>query len=201
MRDPDNIRNVMDVGIDWMGFIFCRKRPRHVSTPATEIPKISARRIGVFVDESVEEMMSKAREYELGAIQLHGDEGRDVCEELRDRLPASILLIKAISVRTVDDLSKCHAYEGVVDYFLFDTKCETKGGSGRQFDWSVLDAYEAETPFLLSGGIGPEDVERVKAFRHPRCMGIDLNSRFEIAPGMKDAAALRSFVTSLKANQ
>ena len=198
MREPDNIRRVMEVGIDWMGFIFCQRSPRHLSTPASEIPKIAARRVGVFVNETVEEMRRKMDAYELGAIQLHGDEGRDICEELRDHLPASVLLVKAISVKAADDLLKCQAYEGVADYFLFDTKCESRGGSGKQFDWSVLDAYEADTPFLLSGGIGPDDVERVRDFQHPRCMGIDLNSCFEIAPGVKDVVALRHFVTSLK---
>lgn len=198
MREPDNIRGVMEVGIDWMGFIFCQGSPRHVSTPASEIPKITARRVGVFVNETVKEMMGKVDAYELGAIQLHGDEERGICEELRDRLPASVFLIKAISVKAADDLLKCQAYEGVIDYFLFDTKCESRGGSGKQFDWSVLDGYKADTPFLLSGGIGPGDVERVRSFQHPRCVGIDLNSRFEIAPGVKDVVSLRHFVTSLK---
>jgi phosphoribosylanthranilate isomerase len=106
-------------------------------------------------------------------------------------------LIKAISVSGQDDIATYKAYEGLVDYFLFDTKCPTVGGSGRQFDWSVLSAYDGETPFLLSGGIGPNDAERVKAFHHPKCIGIDLNSRFEIAPGMKDVAALRKFLNEL----
>lgn len=198
MRDPDNILGVMDLGVDWMGFIFYPKSPRYVCTPAVEIPKSALRRVGVFVDEPVDSMLGKVREYGLGAVQLHGNEGREVCEDLRAGLPSSVLVIKAISVKTADDLMRCHAYEGVVDYFLFDTKCDTKGGSGRQFDWAVLNAYDAEIPFLLSGGIGPEDAERVKAFRHPRCMGIDLNSRFEKAPGLKDISALRHFLASFK---
>ncbi len=156
MRDPANIRAVAALGIDWMGFIFYPKSPRYVTTKACDIPQLSVRKVGVFVDSPVQEMAEKVREYGLGAVQLHGNEHREVCEELRRLLPPSVILIKVISVKAAEDLAISHAYEGVVDYFLFDTKCESKGGSGRQFDWSVLDAYQSYTPILLSGGTGPD---------------------------------------------
>ena len=93
---------------------------------------------------------------------------------------------------------KYKEYVGAVDYFLFDTKCKTVGGSGQQFDWQVLDEYDGDVPFLLSGGIGPEDVSRVRSFRHPKCVGIDLNSRFETEPGVKDVEKLRKFLNEIK---
>ena len=106
-------------------------------------------------------------------------------------------LIKAISVSGLDDIAAYKTYEGLVDYFLFDTKCPSVGGSGQQFDWTFLSAYDGDTPFLLSGGIGLNDAERVKSFHHPKCIGIDLNSRFELAPGLKDVSALYQFFNEL----
>ena len=106
-------------------------------------------------------------------------------------------IIKAFNIATAEDLAQTKPYEGIVDYFLFDTKAQLPGGSGEQFDWSVLSHYEGTTPFLLSGGIGPDDAERIKSFHHPRCIGIDLNSRFEIAPGLKDVYQLKDFISNL----
>ena len=96
-----------------------------------------------------------------------------------------------------NDIATYKTYEGLVEYFLFDTKCPSVGGSGQQFDWSVLSAYDGSTPFLLSGGIGPDDAERIKSFHHPQCIGIDLNSRFELAPGLKDVIKLQAFIKEL----
>jgi phosphoribosylanthranilate isomerase len=107
-------------------------------------------------------------------------------------------IIKAISVSTAGDIQKYKEYVGAVDYFLFDTKCKTVGGSGQQFDWQVLDEYDGDVPFLLSGGIGPEDASRILSFHHPRCVGIDLNSRFEIEPGLKDVEKLKEFLLKVK---
>ena len=96
-----------------------------------------------------------------------------------------------------EDLNQTKAYEGIVDYFLFDTKGKVVGGNGEKFDWAVLSSYQGETPFLLSGGIGPDDAEAVNSFHHPRCIGIDLNSRFEQAPTFKDITKLRKFIKQL----
>ena len=106
----------------------------------------------------------------------------------------TVSLVKAFNIATKEDLDATVAYAGLVDYFLFDTKGKGVGGSGEKFDWSVLEAYNGDTPFLLSGGIGPDDAARVKSFRHPRCIGIDLNSRFEIEPGIKDITKLKTFL-------
>ena len=104
-------------------------------------------------------------------------------------------IIKAFNIATPADLEQTHAYENIVDYFLFDTKGKSVGGNGEQFDWRVLDHYHGPTPYLLSGGIGPDDVHRVRAFSHPSLAGIDLNSRFETSPGVKDIESLHSFLT------
>ena len=159
-------------------------------------------RVGVFVDDMPQNIVTRVYNYNLDYIQLHGNEPRETIENLRATLDPDIKpgvkIIKAISVNTVDDIQKYKEYVGAVDLFLFDTKCKTVGGSGEQFDWQVLDAYDGDTPFLLSGGIGPDDVERVKAFHHPKCIGIDLNSKFEIEPGLKDVEKLKKFIRQVK---
>ena len=191
MREPDNIRAVETLGIDLMGFIFWPKSSRYVSERPAYLPT-HCKRVGVFVDEDLETVRRIADEYALDYIQLHGHESREYCAQLN-----GLKLIKAISVSGHDDIATYKTYEGLVDYFLFDTKCPSVGGSGQQFDWSVLSAYDGSTPFLLSGGIGPDDAERVKAFHHSKCIGIDLNSRFELSPGLKDVTALRKFLNEI----
>ena len=110
----------------------------------------------------------------------------------------NIKVIKALSVASKEDVARSKDYEGLVDLFLFDTRCPTMGGSGKQFDWDVLSAYNGHTPFLLSGGIGPDDAERVRQFDHPMLAGIDLNSRFETEPGRKDVDLLRTFIQQVR---
>ena len=147
-------------------------------------------------------IVTRVYNYNLDYIQLHGNETRETIENLRATLDPDIKpgikIIKAISVSTAEDIQKYKEYVGAVDLFLFDTKCKTVGGSGEQFDWQVLQQYDGETPFLLSGGIGQEDVERLKAFQHPKCIGIDLNSKFEIEPALKDVEKLRKFLLKVK---
>ena len=107
-------------------------------------------------------------------------------------------MFKAISIASAEDFGKCSQYEGVVDMFVFDTKCAGHGGSGRQFDWSVLDSYKGNTPFLLSGGIGEDDAQRILSISHPLMAGVDLNSRFETEPAVKDVERLSHFIAQLK---
>ena len=178
-----------------MGFIFWPKSSRYVSERPAYLPT-KCKRVGVFVDEDIETLKRIADDYALDFIQLHGHESADYCAQLK-----GLKLIKAISVSGQDDIATYKTYEGLVDYFLFDTKCPSVGGSGQQFDWSVLSAYDGNTPFLLSGGIGPDDTERVKASHHSKCVGIDLNSRFEIAPGLKDINKLKDFLNALNNEQ
>ena len=221
MREPENIRAIEQLDIDWMGFIFWPDSPRFVkmihsragiipdysSLPGEQFETIKRapqlpKRVGVFVDDMPQNIVTRVFNFNLDIIQLHGNENRVMIENLRRTLDPDIApgikIIKAISVNSVDDIAKYREYEGAVDYFLFDTKCLTVGASGKHFDWSVLEAYDGETPFLLSGGIGPDDVERVLAFRHPKLVGIDINSRFETASAVKDVDAVRDFVQALR---
>ena len=198
MRDADNIRAVAKTGVNWMGMIFWPRSSRHVAdlSAANAIP-CGIERVGVFVDQSCEDIIDIAEKCRLDVIQLHGKESRESILVLRGRLRKGVRLMKAISVGATDDIGKASEYEDIVDYLLFDTKCTTVGGSGKQFDWSVLDEYNGSTPFLLSGGIGPDDAEAVSLFRHPLMMGIDLNSRFETAPAYKDVEKLSSFINEI----
>lgn len=193
MRDPSNIRAVEALGIDWMGFIFWPGSKRYVNTVPAYLP-LRARRVGVFVDATLDDILQHVRDYALHLVQLHGHESPDFCRALRAACGDSIALIKAFSVATEQDLEASKEYEPLVDYFLFDTRSTLPGGSGQQFDWSILDAYNGSVPFLLSGGIGPEDASRIRSFRHPRCIGFDLNSRFESAPALKDISLLSRII-------
>jgi len=196
MRDPENIRQVAALGVDWIGFIFWAASKRYCSSPPAERggPGRGVG-VGVFVNAPIEEMMATAADYRLDYLQLHGDETPDCCHTLQKR---GYALIKAFPIATADDLKRTVAYEGRVDYFLFDTRCEGYGGSGKRFDWSLLQHYGGETPFLLSGGICPDSLEAVRRFQHPRFVGIDLNSGFEIEPGLKDVELLRSFIQGVR---
>lgn len=161
------------------------------------IPKF----VGVFVDDMPQNIVTAVYNYHLSYVQLHGDESPVMIDNLRRTLVPDIApqikIIKAISVSSAEDLKRCEPYEGHVDLFLFDTKCKGYGGSGQKYDWSVLEAYTGQTPFLLSGGIGPDDADRLRDFHHPQCVGIDLNSKFETAPGMKDINLLQNFLHQL----
>lgn len=191
MREAENIREAEALGIDLMGFIFWPKSSRYVSERPAYLPT-GCKRVGVFVDASLDEIRQHADDYQLDLIQLHGHESPAFVEALRP-----LRLIKAINIASAEDLIQTEAYEGIVDRFLFDTKGKVAGGNGVKFNWSVLASYHGATPFLLSGGIGPDDVEAVSSFRHPQCLGIDLNSRFEVEPALKDIQKLRQFINQL----
>ena len=211
MREGENIRQVAELGVNWIGMIFWDKSPRNVTMIPTyagiipdrgsDIGSFKAKRVGVFVDEMPQNIITRVVNYKLDLVQLHGHETPTLIRNLRRTLDPDIRpgvqFIKAISVGGSNDIAAYKDYEDCVDYFLFDTKCPTVGGSGSQFDWSVLEAYDGDVPFLLSGGIGPDDAERVRNFHHPKCIGIDLNSRFEVEPALKDIQKLKSFLEKL----
>lgn len=204
MRDAENIREVETVGTDLIGFIFWPQSSRYVSERPSYLPT-HCQRVGVFVDATIDDICQHVADYALNYVQLHGHETPDYIRALRavDGFAADTRLIKAFNIATAEDLAQTKPYEGLVDYFLFDTKGKTVGGNGTQFDWSVLTDYVGEIPFILSGGIGPDDVERLHTLRvHDgfpveKCAGIDLNSRFEVAPGLKDVNALQKFLYEL----
>lgn len=211
MRDADNIRDISALGVDMIGLIFYPPSLRYVqqfSSGAGIIPDYAPDmgktplRVGVFVDDMPQNIVTRVYNYKLDYIQLHGNEPRETLENLRATIDPDIKpkikIIKAISVSSAEDIKKYKEYVGAADLFLFDTKCKTVGGSGEQFDWQVLQAYDGDVPFLLSGGIGPDDAERIKNFHHPKCIGIDLNSKFEIEPALKDVEKLKQFLVKVK---
>jgi len=189
MREADNIRAVEALGIDWMGFIFWPPSKRYVSQPPDYLPE-KVRRVGVFVDAEIGTIRQHIVDYHLDIVQLHGHESPDDIRLLKDK----VRIVKAISIVTAGDLSVTADYDDLVDYYLFDTKAALPGGNGTQFDWNILQAYTGRVPFLLSGGIGPDDAQRLKSFHHPLLAGIDLNSRFETTPGFKDINKLKKFL-------
>lgn len=212
MREPENIRALNALDVDMMGLIFYPKSPRYVrSIPvsagivpdrAASLLRPRAKLVGVFVNEMPQTVVTHAYNYRLDYIQLHGNETPTYIDNLKRTLIPDILpdvkIIKAISIREADDVKRWRQYEGHIDLLLFDTKCKTVGGSGEQFDWSVLSAYDGDIPFLLSGGIGPQDAESIKQFKHPMFAGIDVNSKFEDAPAHKDINKLQNFISSIR---
>ena len=196
MRDAENIRQTEALGVDYMGFIFWPHSRRYVAERPVYLPS-KAKRVGVFVNSVMDDIIRHIDNYGLDVVQLHGHESPEYIQSLKI-LRENISIIKAFNIATPDDLVQTVAYEGLADYFLFDTKGKAVGGNGEKFDWSVLTAYDGSTPFLLSGGIGPDDANSILSFHHDRCLGIDLNSRFEISPGLKDINNLKFFLSVVR---
>lgn len=207
MREPENIDQVVDLNPDYLGLIFYDRSPRFVDN---EIQKLDAevKKTGVFVNASIEEISEKILKYELQAIQLHGDESVEFCRDLRAQLSEAgkrPQLIKVFSITETFDFQILKDFETSVDLFLFDTKGKNKGGNGITFNWDVLKNYSSSTPFFLSGGIGLEEVPEIKSlYKHfqdekkePLFYGVDVNSRFESTPGVKDTDKLRMFRKAL----
>ena len=219
LRDGENIREVVALGVDYIGLIFQEGSPYNVTmipTHAGIIPDRAdvqssllngqCKRVGVFVDEMPQNIITRVVNFQLDVIQMHGHESPTVIRNLRATLDPDIRpgiqLWKTVSIRTVDDLSACEQYANCVDAFVFDMSCDSGGGSATPIDWNLLNAYHGPVPFLLSGCIGPDEAEEVKtalSATHStlNCMGIDLHSPFESAPAIKDVALLRQFLERL----
>ena len=197
MKHPSNIEQLGKLPINFMGMIFYDKSPRLASNLSLSnlntLPK-HIERVGVFVDAGIDYIMDKINDYNLDLVQLHGNESPDFCRELNKTMP----IIKAFSISEVADIKKTADYEGLRGYFLFDTKTPAYGGSGKKFDWEIIHQYTGNTPFFLSGGISAEDITAIKEIKHPRFAGIDLNSRFETEPGLKDINLLEQFIKGIK---
>ena len=168
-----------------------------VNPTAQDIPK-SIKKVGVFVNESLENVKKKAAQYNLNTVQLHGREAPEFCGKLKNE---GLEIIKVFSIRNEFDFSRLSAYEPFIDFFLFDTKGQNPGGNGFCFDWNVLRDYDARKPYFLSGGIGVEQLESLKKFKNStaakQCHAIDINSKFELKPGLKDDIKLKDFIEQL----
>ena len=209
LNDPANIEALAQLPIDFMGFIFYKKSPRNalgnnfekwMEKNGNVLGKI--KRVGVFVNAEVEDILNKVHDFELDYVQLHGEESPGYCREIQSFWAASTLrsarFIKAFPVDADFDFARTQAYEGICSLFLFDTKTPQHGGSGVSFDWSLLEKYKGNTPFLLSGGIGKEDAAAIRGLNFPQLYGVDINSRFEVKPGVKDVDKVRRFLEALE---
>lgn len=198
MRQAGNIQAVASLDVDALGFIFYPLSPRYC-LPILEkeafknLPE-NTRRVGVFVNAPIEEVIQNAEEYALTTIQLHGNESPDVAMYLVAR---GLEVWKAFGINDSFDFKSTLPFQKICSAFVFDTKTDSHGGSGRKYNWDKLKEYEGKTPFLLSGGIKQGDVEAIKQFAHPAFWGLDLNSGFEIEPGLKDAQAIERFLSQL----
>lgn len=193
MRDSENIRAIEQTKADLMGFIFLPKSPRFVASLPEYMPK-KQKRVGIFVNASLEQILAKAQKFSLEYIQLHGDEPPAFCSELKNR---GLKVIRAQRIANTDDIIRAESYN-MADLMIFDTKTELYGGSGKKFNWQLLENYKGCVPFLLSGGIRSDTFEEIKAFFHPQFAGIDLNSGFEISPALKDVGKLNNFIEKIK---
>ena len=198
MREATNLWAITDLGPDFIGLIFYEKSPRYVGEVLDAAllrslpPRV--RKVGVFVNAPLPELLATTTHYGLDYVQLHGHETPAFCQEVhRHKLP----IIKAFSVDENFDFNILAAYSPACDYFLFDTKGAQPGGNGTAFDWRVLAHYHGSTPFLLSGGLGPDNADAMLAFRHPQLAGYDFNSQLEIAPALKDVDATRQLINSI----
>lgn len=199
MKYKDNINQVAALQPDYMGFIFHENSSRHFDS---RIPKISGSiiKVGVFVNSDLDTILTNFSKHKLQAIQLHGSESPEFCRSLKQKLNQPEI-IKVFSIRGEFDFSILKAYEPFVDYFLFDTKGKLPGGNGYKFDWNLLKNYPSGKPYFLSGGIGLESLEGLKAFfnqpESKHCFAIDVNSKFETEPAMKDIKKLKEFKSQL----
>ncbi|MBN1925133.1 MAG: phosphoribosylanthranilate isomerase [Prolixibacteraceae bacterium] len=196
MGDTALMRKMAELPVDMLGFIFYPRSPRYVvdkiDPDTIRALPVSLKKAGVFVNEPVEEILELAAKYHIDTIQLHGSETPEQCRILKEE---GYKIIKAFNLTKSNDFK---AYEPFCDYFLFDTPSEQHGGTGAKFDWSLLSTYTGKTPFLLSGGIGPEDAEEILRINHPQFAGIDINSKFEIEPGVKNIEVVITFLDVLK---
>jgi len=224
MKFQENILAVTALQPDYLGFIFYDKSARFFDGESrdfvTKLPK-SIKKVGVFVNASLEYIIEKIQQYDLQAVQLHGDESVEFCAKLKSQfcnaefisasqtnidetlkqVQGDIEIIKVFSIKSEFNFDKLTAYEAVCDYFLFDTKGKNPGGNGYTFNWEVLKDYPSTKPYFLSGGIGLDEVEKVLSFLKENeskyCYAIDVNSKFEIEPGLKDIDKLKEFKKKL----
>lgn len=197
MRDPHNLEQVCDLAPDLIGYIFYKGSKRFVgSSPDPSlfsIPGPGIKRVGVFVNEELLQVKRAIELYHLDAVQLHGKEPAEYCRELARE---GLELIKVLDPYGPDPGFR--EFKELVDYFLFDSAGQGKGGSGEKFDWKILEKDPLASPYFLSGGIGPGDAEMIRSMQLPGMMGVDVNSRFEVSPGLKDVTGLKEFMNHIR---
>ena len=198
MKFSENITEIATLLPDYLGFIFYEKSPRYLENNIPFLDK-SIQKVGVFVNPTFEEVKEKVTQYKLDLVQLHGEEPEDFCILIEN---IGIKVIKAFSVDNLFNFSILETYKNSCSYFLFDTKGRQYGGNGTVFDWSILKNYSLDKPYFLSGGIGLEHTDAFEEFSKKEyaknCISLDLNSRFEIEPGLKNLITLKEFIQQIK---
>lgn len=198
MKFPDNIQKVQVCEPDFLGFIFYKKSPRYVggNLNIAEIDtKRNTKKVGVFVNSPIDEVVEMTRKNKLDFVQLHGTESIQFVKELSDK---NIKIIKAFQINDDFNWLDINSFTAFVKYFLFDTATKNFGGSGLKFDWSQLSEYQESIPFFLSGGIGINDLQEIRKLKISKLYGIDINSKFETVPGMKNIELIKSMINQLK---
>lgn len=196
MRDAENVLGVAALQPDYMGFIFYPKSPRFVGEDF-QVPEsfpTAIKKVGVFVNETAEKMLAIAHTLQLDYLQLHGNESVEVCATIKQ---AGIGVIKVFSVEDDFDFAVTKPYQSSVDFFLFDTKGKYYGGNAQVFDWTVLNRYDQQVPFFLSGGITPDNVTNIAALENMNLHALDVNSGVEIQPALKSIEKLNSFIAQV----
>ena len=202
MKHPENILEVGALLPDYMGFIFWEKSARYFDGIIPTLPK-SIQKVGVFVNATSDEILDKIQKHDLQAVQLHGNESVEFCETLKKNTPKLIEVIKVFSILDTFDFAALKPFEPVCDYFLFDTKGKLPGGNGTTFDWKVLENYPSTKPFFLSGGIGLEEMAAVNEILKTNLpiYAIDVNSKFEIEPGLKNIQLCKDAINRISTEQ
>ena len=196
MKFPDNREAVENLSIDFLGYIFYPPSKRYVGDiPDEKLFRSTKPGVGVFVNENAYAIFGYAKKLRLNWIQLHGKENPQTCQLLKNQ---GLKIIKAFSVNEDFQFHKTKLFEQVADYFLFDTKSNLPGGSGKKFNWEILEGYTGNVPFFLSGGIGPEDAKNIRQINHPQFAGVDLNSGFEDKPGIKNIEKIKEFIVKIQ---
>lgn len=202
MKYPENINEISQMKIDFMGFIFYAPSKRDVSNfleiEAVNSLTSSISKVGVFVNEKIEVILETVNKYSLNYIQLHGEESPEFCQSLKEK---GEKIIKAFAIHSDFDFQILKRYEQVVDYFLFDTAGVLKGGNGTAFDWQILGNYSLEVPFILSGGIGLTNIESALSIEHPQLVGLDLNSQLELEPGLKSIEITQEIMNKIQVHE
>ncbi|MBE0649513.1 MAG: phosphoribosylanthranilate isomerase [Bacteroidales bacterium] len=196
MCDEQNIARLVELEPDFIGFIFHELSPRFcLRLPEVVIPE-KITKVGVFVNKSIDYILLRSDEFELNMVQLHGQESPEFCSKIEGN---GLPVIKAFNITPDFDFGKLKDYESSCTLFLFDAAGKNAGGNGTVFNWDLLQNYHGEKPFLLSGGITPALAKEIKNFSHPLLYGIDINSGFEIKPGIKNIAKIKAFKNELSA--
>jgi phosphoribosylanthranilate isomerase len=201
MREPENIRQVCSLNPDYIGFIFYPKSKRFVTDKEAKninacVPD-SVKKVGVFVNELIPDIIRRINLFGLDYIQLHGEEPVEYCSDIKS---IGIRIIKSFGIDENFDFEMLEPFQDCCDYFLFDTKSPAYGGTGQKFNWQKLSEYTLSKPVFLSGGIGANDAEDIKNLSAFKPYALDLNSKFETGPAQKDIKLLENFITEIRKN-